>query len=173
MFSQTAEYALRIAVFLGALRGQPATTRQIAAATRVPQGYLSKILQSLNRAGLVHSQRGPHGGSILARQPELISILDVVTAIAPLPRIRTCPLGLSSHGSNLCALHKRLDDAVSTVEAAFRAASIAELLAKATASIPLVDLPSNPAAAARAAERAFPVPARASRARSPRGKKPR
>src|SRR4051812_23231734 len=111
MFSQTAEYALRITVFLGALRGAPATIRQIAAATRVPEGYLAKILQSLSRAGLVQSQRGLHGGSVLARDPARISILEVVSAIAPLPRITSCPLQLPSHGVNLCPLHRRLDDA--------------------------------------------------------------
>src|SRR3954470_11607335 len=115
MFSQTAEYALRVIVFLGTLRGAPATTKQIAAATRVPEGYLAKILQSLGRAGLVQSQRGLHGGSVLARDPAEVTIYDVVTASSPLPRIRTCPLGLPSHGTKLCAVHRRLDDALAMV----------------------------------------------------------
>lgn len=157
MFSQTAEYALRVVVFLGTLRDEPATTRQIAAATRVPEGYLAKILQSLGRAGLVRSQRGLHGGSVLARNPAEISVYDVVTAIAPLPRITTCPLGLVSHGTKLCAVHRRLDDAVAMVEQAFRDSTIADMLAEASPSIPLVDLPTNATAATRAAEAVFPV----------------
>ena len=65
MISQTAEYALRAIVYLA---GQelPQTTQQIAATTRVPAGYLSKVLQALARGGLVHSQRGLHGGFTLA-----------------------------------------------------------------------------------------------------------
>ena len=157
MFSQTAEYALRVVVFLGTLRGEPATTRQIAAATRVPEGYLAKILQSLSRAGLVRSQRGLHGGSVLARDADDVTLYDVVTAIAPLPRITTCPLGLPSHGTNLCAVHRRLDEAVAMVERAFRASTIADLLSESSPSIPLTDLPADPAAATRAAEAAFPV----------------
>ena len=161
MFSQTAEYALRTVVFLATLRGEPATTRQVAAATRVPEGYLSKILQALGRAGLVRSQRGLHGGSALARGADEITVYNVVTAIAPLPRIMTCPLGLASHGTTLCTLHRRLDDAMAMVEAAFRASTIADMLAEATPSIPLVDLPTDSAAADRAAEAAFPVGRRA------------
>jgi Rrf2 family nitric oxide-sensitive transcriptional repressor len=157
MFSQTTEYALRTVVFLATLRGAPATTRQIAAATRVPEGYLAKILQSLGRAGLVKSQRGPHGGSVLGRGADSVTVYDVVTAIAPLPRITTCPLGLASHGTTLCTLHRRLDDAVAMVENAFRASTIADMLAEATPSIPLVDLPTSEAAADRAAEATFPV----------------
>jgi Rrf2 family protein len=158
MLSQTAEYAVRVIVFIGTLRGEPATTKQIAAATRVPEGYLAKILQSLSRAGLVQSQRGLHGGSILARDPGKITLYDVVNAISPLPRIHTCPLGLPSHGTNLCVVHRRLDDAVAMVEKVFRESSIAELLAEAAAaSIPLQELPQSPSAATRAAEAAFPV----------------
>ena len=157
MFSQTSEYALRVVVFLGTLRGTPATTKQIAAATRVPEGYLAKILQSLSRAGLVSSQRGLHGGSVLARDAANISIYDVVTAITPLPRITTCPLGLPSHGTKLCPVHKRLDDAVAMVEKSYRESTIAELLAEQSVSIPLGELPGNAAAATRAAESAFPV----------------
>lgn len=158
MFSQTAEYALRIVVFLGSLKGEPATAKQVAAATRVPEGYLAKILQSLGRAGLVSSQRGLHGGSVLSRDPAEISVYDVMSAIAPLPRIRACPLGLPSHATNLCAVHRRLDDAMAMVENAFRESSIADLLADATSpSVPLIDLTTNAAAATRAAEAAFPV----------------
>jgi Rrf2 family nitric oxide-sensitive transcriptional repressor len=158
MLSQTAEYAVRVIVFIGTLRGEPATTRQIAAATRVPEGYLAKILQSLSRAGLVQSQRGLHGGSILARDPSKITLYDVVNAISPLPRIHTCPLGLASHGTKLCAVHRRLDDAVAMVEKVFRDSSIADLLAEtAASSIPLHELPQSPSAATRAAEAAFPV----------------
>lgn len=157
MISQTAEYALRMVVFLATVRDRPATTRQIAAATRVPEGYLAKIVQSLSRAGLIRSQRGLHGGSVLARDPAEISVYDVVQAVSPIPRIRTCPLHLPAHGANLCPLHKRLDDAAAAVEQAFRASSIAELLSEQTASIPLGDLAENAAAATRAAEAVFAV----------------
>jgi Rrf2 family protein len=157
MFSQTAEYAIRVIVFLGTLRGEPATTKQIAAATRVPEGYLAKILQSLSRAGLVQSQRGLHGGSVLARDPSSITIYDVVNAISPLPRIHSCPLGLPSHGTRLCAVHRRLDDAVAMVEKVFRESSIAELLSETPPDIPLRELPQSTSAATRAAEAAFPV----------------
>src|SRR6187431_60823 len=157
MFSQTAEYALRVVVFLGTLRGAPATTKQIAATTRVPEGYLSKILQALGRAKLVQSQRGLHGGSVLTREAARISVYDVVTAITPMQRINTCPLGLESHGTKLCPLHRRLDDAVAMVEKAFRESSIADLLTDKTTSIPLVEIGVNRSAATRAAEIAFPV----------------
>jgi Rrf2 family protein len=141
MFSQTAEYALRIVVYLASLGGKPATIRQISVVTKVPEGYLAKVLQSLSRARILSSQRGLHGGSTLSRPAEQISVFDVMEAVAPIQRITTCPLGLKSHGVNLCPLHRRLDDAMASVERAFRDSTIADLLAEPTTSTPLCEGP--------------------------------
>jgi Rrf2 family transcriptional regulator, nitric oxide-sensitive transcriptional repressor len=54
-------------------------------------------------------------------------------------RIRSCPLGLEAHGINLCALHKRLDDATAAMEAAFESTTIGDLLMRPTQSVPLCD----------------------------------
>jgi Rrf2 family protein len=137
MFSQTTEYALRAVVWLASQYGKPQTTQQIAATTRVPAGYLSKVLQALGRADLVKSQRGLYGGFTLARPPRQISVLEVVNAVDPIQRIETCPLGLKSHGAELCALHKRLDDAIAHIEKAFSTSSIADLLSEPSSKRPL------------------------------------
>ena len=141
MLSQTTEYALRLVVHLGSKEGQPATIAELTRATRIPGGYLAKVLRQLARAGLVHSQRGPHGGSVLTRPPSEVSVYDVVQAVDPLQRITVCPLGLRSHGANLCPLHRRLDDAYAEVERAFRASSLAELLSGRGGSRPLCESP--------------------------------
>jgi Rrf2 family protein len=140
MISQTAEYALRAIVFL-ADQAEPRTTHQIAAATRVPPSYLSKVMQALSRARVVHSQRGLHGGFRLVKPPAELSVWDVIEAVDPIQRIRTCPLGLKAHGTRLCPLHKRLDDALALVENAFRESTVADLLQEPTKSKPLCDFP--------------------------------
>ena len=140
MISQTVEYALRAVVFL-ADHGEPRTTQQIAESTKVPAPYLAKVMQSLNRAGLVHSQRGLHGGFTLAKTPAALTIWDVVQAVEPFQRIRTCPLELESHRTRLCPLHKRLDDALAMIERAFKETSVAEILAEPTTSKPLCPFP--------------------------------
>jgi Rrf2 family protein len=143
MFSQTVEYALRAVVHLAAEVPAPRTTDQIAEATRVPKAYLSKVLQGLSRAGVVHSQRGIGGGMTLTKAPADLTILEVVNAVEPLGRIRECPLGLAAHGVRLCPLHKRLDNALATVEAAFAQTTLAEILAEPNDSPPLCEAPSK------------------------------
>lgn len=129
MLSQTVEYALRAMIHLAALDGGVSTNSEtIAERTRVPQGYLSKVLRDLVVAGLVNSQRGPNGGFSLAREPRSISMLDVVNAVNPIERISACPLGNPSH-TQLCPLHQRLDDALDMIERQFRDTTLAEVLA--------------------------------------------
>jgi Rrf2 family protein len=150
MFSQTAEYALRVVAYLAAAGGKAATTRQIAASTHVPVGYLAKVLQSLSRGGIVRSQRGPRGGSVLARPAGQLTIYDVVQAVDPILRITSCPLGLESHAAGLCPVHRRLDDAIGLVERSFRDATIADLLTGPSRGEPLceIDGAGKPAAVA-------------------------
>jgi len=140
MFSQTVEYALRAVVHLADQAPGARTTDQIAEATKVPKAYLSKVLQGLRRAGLVDSQRGLHGGMTLTRKPSELTLLEVINAVEPIQRIQTCPLGLQSHGVNLCPLHRRLDNALATVEDAFRKTTLAEVLAEPTSSHPLCNV---------------------------------
>ena len=142
MISQTAEYALRAIVFLAG-QDEPQTTQQIAEVTRVPAGYLSKVLQNLAREGLVHSQRGLHGGFTLTKPPKRLTVWEVIDAVDPIQRIRSCPLGLKSHGANLCPMHRRLDDAMADVEKAFRRSTVAELLADPNPSKPLCEFPAT------------------------------
>lgn len=139
MIPQTGEYALRAVVHLAANRDRALTTREIAEATKVPAGYLSKIMQSLGRSRLVTSRRGLGGGFLLTRPPEEISVLDVLNAAGtPLQRIESCPLGLDSH-EGLCPVHRLVDDAIARTEEAFAAATIAELLASTGGSTPLCE----------------------------------
>ena len=141
MFSQTVEYALRAVAHLAYAAPNPRTTEQVAEATRVPPAYLSKVLQALSRAGIVRSQRGVGGGIALARPADELTILEVVNAVEPIQRIKTCPLGLSSHGIRLCPLHRRLDNALALVEKAFGGTTLAEVLSEPSRSVPLCEFP--------------------------------
>ena len=70
---------------------------------------------------------------------------DVIEAVDPIQRIRTCPLGLKAHGAKLCPLHRRLDDALALVESAFRESTVGDLLREPTKSKPLCEFPQRAA----------------------------
>ena len=131
MISLTAEYALRAIVWIASRADVAVGTRDIAEATEVPVGYMSKVLQELARADLVRSRPGRSGGFVLSRKPDEISVLDVVNVVDCVERIERCPLGRRHHQGKLCPLHRRLDQAAAMIEQAFADSTIAELAAEA------------------------------------------
>jgi Rrf2 family nitric oxide-sensitive transcriptional repressor len=141
MLSQTVEYALRASVCLATEPHRRWTVDELAEQTLVPVAYLGKVLQQLVRGQLVTSRRGIGGGFALANSPRDINVLDIVEAVDPIRRIRHCPLGLAAHGSHLCPLHRRLDDALASVEAAFATATLATILDEPSSSVPLCAFP--------------------------------
>jgi Rrf2 family nitric oxide-sensitive transcriptional repressor len=128
LFSQTVEYAMRAMLALASGDGKPMTTKQIAEIMKVPQSYLSKVLQALVRGGLVFSTRGLRGGFVLVKEPGQVSLLEIQNCVQPIQRIESCPLDLTGHKSDLCPLHRRLDQAMASVEDAFATTTLAEVL---------------------------------------------
>ncbi len=54
---------------------------QLAEIEAVPANYLVQILSELRNGGLIVSRRGKQGGYALAREPEKITLLDIVRVI--------------------------------------------------------------------------------------------
>src|SRR3954470_13043590 len=114
MFSTKAEYGVRVMVELarrggstgdalapGAL-GTPVPLAEIAAGNGLPLAYLEHLVARLRKAGLVDSRRGAHGGYLLARPSDEITLAAGVEAlegsIAPIECITADP-----DGSIVCA----------------------------------------------------------------------
>lgn len=126
MFSQTVEYALRAMVYLASHPDENSAAQLIAARVRVPERYMSKVMRSLVVARLVKSQRGPTGGFVLARPASQISMLAVIEAVDPLPRIEKCPLDNPRH-TELCPMHRRLADAIEVIRRSLDRSTLAEV----------------------------------------------
>ncbi|TWT97556.1 HTH-type transcriptional regulator CymR [Botrimarina colliarenosi] len=137
--SQTAEYALRSVVWLAQNPGEPQTTQQLADGTRVSVSYLPKVLQPLGRAAILRSQRGINGGYSLDRDPEELTVLEIINCVDPIQRIRRCPLSLVTHNGGLCPLHRMLDNAIADTERRFASMTIAALLREDTGLKPLCE----------------------------------
>ena len=76
-----AEYGVICALHLARRAADgPVTGRELAELERLPADYVEQILLRLRRAGLVRSTRGARGGYALARDPEQISMRDVIEA---------------------------------------------------------------------------------------------
>lgn len=131
MMSTTAEYALRIIIVLAEAAdrdGGVLTAVDVARETKVPADYAVKVLQALGRAKLVSGRRGRGGGFRLVCDPREMTLLEVVNAIDPLPRIRACPLDRSDHQKHLCPLHSEMDNIMAEMERRLKAMTIQDVI---------------------------------------------
>lgn len=141
MISKTAEYALRAIACLSTDPGAAFSADVLAAQSKVPRRYLHRVLQDLVAAEIVRSRPGPGGGYELVVETDQLRILDIVNAVSPIARIKSCPLGLPFH-QTLCPLHAELDRAYAATEAAFESVTFFELM-KSAALNPLCEVDSQ------------------------------
>jgi Rrf2 family protein len=85
------EWALHCCAILAGLPEERyLSTKALAEFHGLPKEYLSKALQSLSQAGLVHTTLGPSGGYRLARPPAELTFLDIVEAVEGKARTFVC-----------------------------------------------------------------------------------
>jgi Rrf2 family protein len=88
--SAKVDYAVRAGAELASAAGTgPVKGDTIAQSQKIPLKFLENILLDLKHAGLVQSQRGAEGGYWLAKEPEEISLADVIRAVeGPIANVR-------------------------------------------------------------------------------------
>ena len=92
--TRAADYAVRVMIHMAGLpAGSRASRSDLASAAQCPEQFLSKVLQSLTRAGLVVSHRGNTGGFELALQHRSASLLQIVEAVEGPIRLNLCLTG--------------------------------------------------------------------------------
>lgn len=130
MLSQTAEYALRAALWLAEHPDRaPARVGELAVALRVPQNYLSKTLHQLARVGVLASSRGKGGGFRLARDAGRIVLVDIVAPFDRLGERSRCILGRPvCSDQTACPAHERWKDVTERTVAFFRETTLQDLV---------------------------------------------
>jgi Rrf2 family transcriptional regulator, cysteine metabolism repressor len=80
--SSKGDYGLRAIFDMAQRYGKgPVQSEDIANRQGIPVNYLNQLLILMRRAGLIESLRGPQGGHMLARKPEEITLLEVLTVL--------------------------------------------------------------------------------------------
>lgn len=58
----------------------PTQIQDISRRQHISQRYLEQIFQSLKKGGILTSKRGPQGGYMLAREPQEITLREIIQA---------------------------------------------------------------------------------------------
>jgi Rrf2 family cysteine metabolism transcriptional repressor len=106
IFTTKAEYGVRLLIQLG-LRSDdgPVSLKAVAASENLPLAYLERIAALLKKSGLIVATRGAHGGYLLAKPAEDITMDVVVLALEGAIAPMDCFLNEDKTGRVSCSHH--------------------------------------------------------------------
>jgi len=124
------DYALRAMVKLAGHYGEvPVSTRDIARCEDISYQLTCKLMQRLNKAGLVKSSMGPNGGFVLSKKPEKINLAQIIAAIQGPLSLNSCLLGQNvCPKQNHCPINKKLIKLQKNISDYLKSVTLDELL---------------------------------------------
>jgi len=134
MSNTNTQFSIAVHILVGIAKYGKVNSNELAESVNANPIFIKRILAKLSSSGLVSSSSGRNGGSVLARQAENITLLDVYKAVeAPkafmvhsYPKNMSCKI--SAHIQN--AMGEVLDDVQTVLEEKLKSTSIKNMLEK-------------------------------------------
>ena len=131
LITRNTDYAVRALCCIAEQKQEVISADQLVKSLKMPRPFLRKILQILNKEGLLGSYKGKGGGFALALPPGKISLLDVMEIFQGPIRLNECKFKKSDcpYTSN-CLLKKEIDGIEKEVMVKLKAITIASIIKK-------------------------------------------
>ncbi|MCF7972577.1 MAG: Rrf2 family transcriptional regulator [Phycisphaerae bacterium] len=116
--SKGAGYALHALMYMVRHITQlPLTVSHVAKAEGIPAGYLSRLFQTLSKAGLIRALKGRHHGYVFAKSPEKITLLEIFETIEGRTLFGECLLKHCNCGGtpNNCRIFKQWQESTQQI----------------------------------------------------------
>ena len=111
LITKNTDYAVRALCFMARQKDEIMAVTELARKLHIPRPFLRKILQILNKRGLLRSYRGQAGGFMLARPPDSIFLTELIEIFQGPVKLNDCILkkGLC-YNIRTCLLKSKIDD---------------------------------------------------------------
>jgi len=141
--TRAADYAVRVMIHLASLpQDQRSLLPALAKATDVPSSFLSKVLQTLGRAGMVSSRRGQQGGFEILPRGRAATVREVVEAVDGPISLNVCLIhGKGCERKSWCPAHLVWNDAQAAMLKVLNASVIADLAGRPVSAV--IQQPAN------------------------------
>ncbi|ROQ66129.1 BadM/Rrf2 family transcriptional regulator [Streptomyces sp. 840.1] len=127
------DVSLRVLMRLAVMENEePPTTREVAAAMRVPYSHAAKVVARLQHLGLVEARRGRGGGLALAAGARTASVGGLVRELEGPGDVVECEGATPCPLRSACRLRGALRDAAEAFYAALDPLTVADLVASPT-----------------------------------------
>ena len=136
--STRGRYTVRILLYL-ALRStaEPIRTYEIALAENIPQQYIEQLLAKLKVGGFVRSVRGAKGGYILACDPAVTTVADILAAVEGSLSLAPCEVDVCGR-SLVCITRDVWQKATDAMNDVFKSITLQSLVESARCPAPEV-----------------------------------
>lgn len=129
LITRDTDYALRALCFIARDKKGVIPVTELVAKLKIPRPFLRKILQVLNREGILDSHKGQGGGFTLARPAEKIRLVDLMKVFQGKFQLNECLFKkVICPNIRQCALRKKLDGIESYIIKELKPITIASLL---------------------------------------------
>lgn len=109
--------------------GRSVTVTELTDELKIPRPFLRKILQRLNKVGMVKSARGKEGGFRLAKDIYNLTLADFIEAFQGPFRINECVFKKKiCPNIRACPIKRKIDEIEDYVEAQLKSVSIGSIL---------------------------------------------
>lgn len=130
MLNQMSQTAIKAVIYLASQQdgNDNAGIREIAGYIDASEHTVGKVLQTLARAGIINSVKGPSGGFHISREQLKRPIIHIVDAIEGKELFTQCGLGLKKcSASRPCPIHDEYKAARELVHKIFASKKISDL----------------------------------------------
>jgi len=131
LITRNSDYAVRALCCIAEQKQEVISADQLIKSLEMPRPFLRKILQILNKEGLLNSFKGKGGGFTLAISPEKINLIDVMKIFQGPIKLNECTFKKKvCPNIKDCPLKKKIDKIEKEVIFKLRAINIESLLKK-------------------------------------------
>ena len=131
MLSNTSKYAIRAVIYLAlyAEKDKKIGIKQISKDLGIPTPFLGKILQTLAKHKVLSSTKGPHGGFGMGKEPDEVSLIDIVDIIDGRDLFTKCLIRLDDcNEKEPCSMHSRYAEIRTNLLGLFENQKISDLV---------------------------------------------
>lgn len=130
-FNITSDYAIRTVLCLAMHPNQCCTAAEIQQQMGVPAKYLYKVTVQLKQAGILRASKGNGGGYQLCRNPNEISLYDILSLTEQTLEINGCLVDesfCSRHATETCPVRRAYSELTAVMKHSLQQTTIGSLL---------------------------------------------
>lgn len=129
LITRDTDYAIRALIFMAQQKETKTSVSELVRELKIPRPFLRKILQVLNKKGILKSYKGQGGGFSLATPANRIFLIDVMEILQGPLKLNACLLKKAACPDvTTCMLKKRIERIEAYVALQLRSINVTSLL---------------------------------------------